>query len=86
MAKDPSAINRRSGDWQVTPLHQAVERNNADLVRHLLAFKPDLSVKDSAFHSTPLGWAKHFGHAEIEALLESAMMDERAKAEGQIEK
>ena len=86
LAKDPSAINRRSGDWQVTPLHQAVERNSADLVRHLLAFKPDLSVKDSAFHSTPLGWAKHFGHAEIEALLESAMMEERAKAESQIEK
>ena len=72
IANDPNAINKRSKDWNATPLHEAVERNCVELVKLILQFKPDLNAMDTEYHSTPLGWAKHFGHAEIVKILESA--------------
>ncbi|MEY2471081.1 MAG: hypothetical protein QOK28_410 [Actinomycetota bacterium] len=56
--------------WQ-TALHTAVERNDAAMVRLLLELGADRSIEDARFHATPLGWAEHFGHEDIAALLRS---------------
>jgi GNAT superfamily N-acetyltransferase len=71
LAASPELANRRQGDWQITPLHVAVERGDAELVRLLLAAGPDLDLADTQFNSTPLGWARHFQRTEIIELLES---------------
>ena len=70
LAECPALANRRSGPWQITPLHEAVYRNDLELARLLLTAHPDLTIQDTEFHSTALGWANHFGHTEIAALLE----------------
>lgn len=67
----PELVNRRTGDWQTTPLHEAVSRGDLALARLVLSGNPDLTVCDSEYHSTPLGWAKHLGQPEIAALIEA---------------
>jgi hypothetical protein len=71
LAKNPEAANRRSGPWRTTPVHDAVSDDDRDLVRLLLTANPDLSIQDSQFHGTPLGWAKHLNRPEIVKLLEA---------------
>jgi GNAT superfamily N-acetyltransferase len=66
----PDLVNRRSGDWGMTPLHEAVQRNDPDLARILLAARPDLSLQDTQFNSTPLGWARHLRRKAIGELIE----------------
>jgi ankyrin repeat protein len=51
-------------------MHVAVERGDVELVRLLLAARPNLEIPDIQFHSTPLGWARHFQRTEIIELLE----------------
>jgi ankyrin repeat protein len=68
----PEQVNRRHGSWATTPLHTAVQRGDIDLARLVLAAHPDLTVTDSAFGSTPLGWARHMGQDEIATLIEAA--------------
>jgi ribosomal protein S18 acetylase RimI-like enzyme len=70
LAGSPDLINRRSGNWQVTAMHVAVERGDIELARVLLAAGPDLEIADTQFHSTPLGWARHLERAEIIDLIE----------------
>jgi hypothetical protein len=70
LAASPELVNRRCGNWQITPMHVAVERGDVDLARVLLAAHPDLEIADTQFHSTPLGWARHFEQAEIVRLIE----------------
>lgn len=70
LERSPELANRRSGDWQMTPLHAAVQRNDLELAGIILAADPDLGIQDAGFHSTPLGWAKHFQRTELVALLE----------------
>ncbi|GEM_PF-287149 len=65
----PELANRRAGNWQTTPLHEAIARDDLPLVRLLLRAALDLEIQDTEFHSTPLGWARHFGRTEIIALL-----------------
>lgn len=72
LARSPDLVNRRSGAWGLTPLHEAVSRGDAALVSLLLAARPDLTLEDTQFHSTPLGWARHLQKAEIIPLLEQA--------------
>lgn len=68
---NPDLANRRIGDWNTTPLHEAALRNDLELARLLLtAARPDLTIQDTEFHSTPLGWAYHFHRTEIIALME----------------
>lgn len=74
LVADPEQLNRRYGELQITPLHSAVERNDLELARALLAGSPDLTATDAVYGSTPLGWAEHFGRTEI-----AAMIEERAK-------
>ncbi|MDQ2798875.1 MAG: GNAT family N-acetyltransferase [Armatimonadota bacterium] len=70
LAECPALANRRFGPWQITPLHEAVSRDDLELARLLLTAHPDLTIKDTQFRSTALGWATHFGHTEMAALLE----------------
>jgi predicted N-acetyltransferase YhbS len=70
LAERPELANTRRGGWQITPLHEAAQRNDVALARLILAARPDLSIQDTEFHSTPMGWARHFGHTEIIALIE----------------
>jgi GNAT superfamily N-acetyltransferase len=69
LSQSPERASLLSGAWQVTPMHVAVERNDVELVRALLAAKPDLTIEDAQFHSTPLGWATHFQRTEIIELI-----------------
>jgi ankyrin repeat protein len=70
LVASPGLANRRTGGWQITPLHVAAERGDTELARALLAANPDLEIQDTQFHSTPLGWAKHLQRAEIVDLIE----------------
>lgn len=72
MERFPDRVNRRRGPLRLTPLHEAAERGDVELARLLLASHPDLQVRDAQFKGTPLDWARHFGRAEIVALIEQA--------------
>jgi hypothetical protein len=56
--------------WE-TALHTAVQGNDVEMVRLLLQLGADRSIEDARFHATPLGWAQHFGHADIAAILQA---------------
>lgn len=71
LARRPELIDRPHGPWQKTPLHDAVYRGDVAFVRALLAHKPNLEIQDTEFHSTPLGWARHFHRTEIINLIEA---------------
>jgi GNAT superfamily N-acetyltransferase len=70
LARSPELANLRSGGWQITPMHEAAARGDAELARVLLAAGPDLEIRDTEVYSTPLGWARHFQRTEIIALIE----------------
>jgi hypothetical protein len=55
--------------WE-TALHVAAANDDVDLARTLLDLGADPNIDDARFHSAPLGWAHHFDHPEIIALLE----------------
>jgi hypothetical protein len=55
--------------WQ-TALHKAAEDGNLDLARTLLRLGADPGIRDHRFNSTPLGWARYFGHEPLIELLE----------------
>jgi ankyrin repeat protein len=55
--------------WQ-TALHTAAEKGDAGLTRTLLDLGADPQVVDKRFKATALGWARHFGRAELVELLE----------------
>lgn len=57
-----------NGEWE-TPLHVAAGHGRADLVRLLLDAGADPTVRDRRFDATPLGWAEHFDHDDVAALL-----------------
>jgi ankyrin repeat protein len=53
-----------------TALHKAAEDGNLDLARVLLRLGADPGIRDARFDSTPLGWARYFGHSAVADLLE----------------
>jgi hypothetical protein len=55
--------------WQ-TALHKAAEDGNLELARTLLRLGADPDLRDHRFDSTPLGWARYFGHQPLIDLLE----------------
>jgi GNAT superfamily N-acetyltransferase len=69
--KHPELVNRLYTDQDKTLLHIAVERNDKELTQLALSARPDLSIKDKIYQSTPLGWATHFGHDELIRLLQA---------------
>jgi len=74
----PELVDRVSGKAGTTPLHEAVLRDDVELVEFLLGGHPDLNREDANFHSTPLGWARHLGREHIAQILEQ----EEAAREG----
>jgi GNAT superfamily N-acetyltransferase len=70
LAAHPELANRRSGELGTTPLHAAVERDDRELARVLLAARPNLAIKDSMYGGTPLDWARHLQRAELVELIE----------------
>ena len=71
LAKNPALVNQRTGAGQGTPLHAATMRGDVELARALLEAGADLAIADTEYSSTPLGWARHFGRAEIIAMIEA---------------
>jgi len=66
----PAAVNQLYGEWNKTLLHVAAERGDEELTRLALSAAPDLRLKDKAYQSTSLEWARHFGHSGIVELIE----------------
>jgi len=50
-------------------MHQAACAGYMEVVRLLVKRGARLDVKDILWHSTPAGWARHAGKAEIESFL-----------------
>jgi predicted N-acetyltransferase YhbS len=71
LVRQPDLLNRRFDQDQRTPLHDAVSRDDLEFVRFLLERGADPTLEDGAYHSTPLGWARHFGHSAVIPLLEA---------------
>nr|MDQ3327427.1 ankyrin repeat domain-containing protein [Chloroflexota bacterium] len=71
LARTPELASRREGRGGVTPLHEAVRRDDAELARVVLSADPDLEIQDGEFHSTPLGWARHMGRDGMARLIEA---------------
>jgi GNAT superfamily N-acetyltransferase len=69
----PELVNRRTGDWGQTPLHEAAMRGDVTLMQLLIEAGADLDARDETFHGRPLEWSKHFGQIESERLLEAVM-------------
>jgi ankyrin repeat protein len=55
-------------EWE-TALHSVVGEGDRELVEVLLSLGADPTIEDRRFSSTALGWAEHFGHAELVELL-----------------
>lgn len=68
----PELANEPDAQIGATPLHMAVERDDEELARLVLAARPDLEAEDRTYHATPLGWATHLGRPRLEALLREA--------------
>ena len=60
-------VNAKNG---TTALHEAAMHARGDLVEALIAAGADPSILDDSFHATPAGWAEHFGHVEIQRVLD----------------
>ena len=60
LARNPALVNQRYEEWNITLLHEAARRGDVELARLALASNPDLNVQDDIYHSTALGWARHF--------------------------
>ncbi|NKB72470.1 MAG: GNAT family N-acetyltransferase [Candidatus Latescibacteria bacterium] len=71
LAANPGLVDRQSGERQMTPLHTAAERGDTELARVLLQAGADLDIKDAVFGGPPLGWARHFGRADMVTLIEA---------------
>jgi GNAT superfamily N-acetyltransferase len=71
LREQPGQVNQLYGEWNKTLLHFAAERNDEELTRLALSAGPDLSLEDSAYRGTALGWAQHFGHTAIIRLIEA---------------
>jgi ankyrin repeat protein len=53
-----------------TALHVAARDGNLALARTLLGLGADPGITDKHYKSTPLGWARYFGHPDLAELLE----------------
>ncbi|HEV2637674.1 MAG TPA: ankyrin repeat domain-containing protein [Actinocrinis sp.] len=69
-----------NGRWE-TALHVAAMNGDPDLTRTLLALGADPDIRDKRFNATALGWARHFGQAEIAEILEPVTAPEPATEE-----
>ncbi len=70
LADDPSILNKTPLGCLGTWMHEAARKGNAGLFELLLTAKPDIEINDREYHANVLGWARHFGKADIVALIE----------------
>ncbi|MGH2929714.1 MAG: ankyrin repeat domain-containing protein, partial [Solirubrobacteraceae bacterium] len=56
---------------RTAPLHEAAMRGNIAVIGLLLEHGADPNMHDTAYHSTPAGWAEHHGQREAQQLLEA---------------
>ena len=54
---------------RTTPLHEAAMRGALPVIRLLLDHGADPTIRDTGYHATPAGWAKHHGQREAQELL-----------------
>lgn len=66
---DPRFRDRRSGPNATTPLHDAIERDDLELARALVAAGANRHIRDIQYHGTPADWARALHRPEIAALL-----------------
>lgn len=59
--EDPNRYNHEGHHAHATPLHQAVLGGHEAVVRLLVERGARLDIRDTIWHSTPLGWALHGG-------------------------
>lgn len=69
LRKFPAQVNQLYGELNKTLLHIAAERNDPELANLALSARPNLKIRDKVYQSTPLDWARHFGHEEIARLI-----------------
>ncbi|MBL8228259.1 MAG: ankyrin repeat domain-containing protein [Bryobacterales bacterium] len=69
--EDPNRFNPPGTHAHTPPMHQAVWAGHLDVVRLLVERGAKLDIRDTTYHSTPLGWARYGGKQEIAAYLES---------------
>lgn len=69
--EDLNRLNPMGFHGHATPLHLAVWKGHEDAVRWLVAHGARTDVADAIHGGTPLGWARHEGHAAIARYLES---------------
>ena len=65
--------NARWAHWdaEVTPLHMATWSGSVEVARLLLVAGADPTIRDSKHDGDAMGWAEHFGRAEIQRVLKS---------------
>lgn len=68
----PDIRDRPSGPERATPLHYAVQRDDAMLAERLIAAGASLSVRDAQYRATPLEWAEYLGREEMARMLRRA--------------
>lgn len=70
LARNPAEINRLYYSWNATLMHIAAQRNDIELAKLSLSANIDLSILDTDYHSSALGWAMHFNRPEIIKLIQ----------------
>ncbi len=73
LTREPDLANFRVGKGRLTPLHEAVLRDDVELASLILCASPDLELRDRDFDSTPLGWAGHLERGRIHALIKQQL-------------
>jgi hypothetical protein len=71
LSRNPASLHARGTRSGKTLLHIAVERNDPDLARLLLAAGADPAQRDHRFHATPLDWAVKMRMTRVAAILRS---------------
>ncbi|MGC4105225.1 MAG: GNAT family N-acetyltransferase [Thermomicrobiales bacterium] len=69
---DPRFRDRRAGQRATTPLHDAIDRDDLDLARALLAAGANRLIRDAQYHGTAADWAKALHRPAMAALLADA--------------
>ncbi|MEM8960519.1 MAG: ankyrin repeat domain-containing protein [Acidobacteriota bacterium] len=62
-------VDPTSPETAVTPLHLAAIGDSSEATRRLLDQGADPSRRDTLYQATPLGWACHFEHDDVIAIL-----------------
>lgn len=69
LAESPALARKRTGSWQLSPLHIAAYRGDIELARMILAADPDPTATDSVLHKDPVEWAHLHGHHDVGNLI-----------------